>query len=224
MVNTLDNLLVIVKDFSLFYFKKDMAYKILLCGLFSLICCNLFAQFDNTEEFKRTMSMEASYLKKAEKKTRKSKCYRHLKKEHPSIVNGKTRIIYSLKLKKKLTREEFTYRNIMDNLEFSYHNSRKFPDNHVYLYDTKANVEFSYEEGWGVFCLYEYKGSGWELKNYIIPSHVTIDSVQPEFVFMAISATLYFLVKDNEIYVLLDDNKLVSLSDFAENHYDKYVK
>jgi hypothetical protein len=99
-------------------------------------------------------------LEKAEKKIRKSRCYRDVKKKYPSVANGKIQIIYSLKLKKKLTHEEFTYRNIMDNLEFGYHNSRKFPDNYVYLYDTTANVEISYEEGWGIFCLYEYDGSG----------------------------------------------------------------
>lgn len=201
-----------------------MTYKIFLCGLLSIICYNLLAQFDNTVEFKRINTMEAAYLKKAEVKIRKSKCYRDLKKKFPSIVNGKSHIIYSLKLKEKLTPEEFTYRNIMNNLEFGYHNSRKFPDNHVYLYDTIANVEFSYEEGHGIFCSYEYEGNAWGLKNYIIPTHVIIDRIQPDFVFMAISVTLYFLVKDNEIYVLLEDNRLIGLSDFVENHYDKYVK
>lgn len=163
-------------------------------------------------------------MKKAEKKIRKSKCYRDVKKKHPSIANGKIQIIYSLDLKKRLTREEFTYGNIMNNLEFRYWNSRKSPDSHVYLYDATSNVIFSYEEGWGISCLYEYEGNGWGLKNYIIPLHVTIDNVQPDFVFMAISITWYFLVKGDEIYVLLYGNKLMSLNDFVENHYDEYLK
>ncbi|MDR1154487.1 MAG: hypothetical protein LBL04_07230 [Bacteroidales bacterium] len=164
-------------------------------------------------------------MEKAEKKIRKSKCYRYVKKKYPSVANGKIQIIYSLKLKKKLTREEFTYRNIMDNLEFGYHNSRKFPDNHVYLYDTTANVEISYEEGCGIFCSYDYDGSGGgDIEKYFIPVHITIDNIQPDFVFMAISISLYFLVKGEEIYVLFDDNKLMNLSLFVENYYDEYVK
>jgi len=197
-----------------------MFRKILFWGFLSLFCCNLFGQFNNTDEYKKVRSNKPAYLKKAEKKIRKSKCYRYLKKKYPSIANGKMQIIYSLDLKKKLTHEEFTYPNIMDNLEFRYWNNRKFPDNHVYLYDATSNVIFSYEEGYGLFCYYD--GSG--LKEEII-SHVTIDNVQPDIVFMSnISIMLYFLVKGDEIYVLPIGKKLMTLNDFVENHYDEYVK
>ena len=206
-----------------------MVYKIFLWGFFSsLICYNLFAQSNNTDEYKRVLSNKPAYLKKAEKKIRKSECYRTVKKKYPSIVNGKTQIIYSLSLKKRLTREEFTYSNVMDNLEFQYHNSRKFPDNHVSLYDTTANVEITYEEGWGFSCLYDVTddGSGAsELKKYIIPVHVTIDNMQPDFVFTLDNVGgIYFFVKEDEIFVLLSENKLMNLSDFVENYYDEYVK
>ena len=114
----------------------------------------------------------------------------------------------------------------MDNLEFLYYNNRKYPNHYVYLYDTIANVEFSYEEGWGVFCLYEYEGLGWGIKKVIIPVHVTIDSIHPDFVFMMgnFSVYYYFLVKDNDIFMLSADNNLMSLNDFIENYFDKHVK
>ena len=87
-----------------------MEHKIFLWLFYSLICCNLFAQFNKTDEFKRVMSKEAVYLKKAEKNIRQDACYRELKKKYPSVVNGKIQIVYDLRLTKELTREEFRHK------------------------------------------------------------------------------------------------------------------
>jgi len=202
-----------------------MVSKILSWIFLSLICCNLFAQINDTDEFRGVMSKETTYLKKTEKKIRRSSCYKMIKKQFPSIVNGKIQIVYTMDLKKKLTREEFTYRNIMDNIEFRYHNSKKFPDNQVHFFDKTSYSIIDYEKGQGIGCLWDYDRSGaLSLENYIIPNHATIDTMQPDFVFMAFSVYFYFLVKGDEIYVLSYENELMSLSEFVEKYYDEHVK
>ena len=203
-----------------------MIRKNFLLIFLSLICCIIYAQFNNTLEYEKVKSNETAYLKKAEKKIRKSACYKIIKKEYPSVVDGILQIEYNLRLKKKLTREEFTYCNIMDNLEFRYYNNRKFPDNHVNIFDATTNSIITYEESWGIFCSYD---RNWreesDVEKYIIPSHVTIDNVKPDFVFTLDNVGgILFLVKEKEIFTLFYENKLLNLNDFVYNYYDKYVK
>ena len=203
-----------------------MIRRILLLFFLSLTGCIICAQFNYFLEYEKVKSNEAAYLKKAEKKIRRSECYKILKKKNPSIVDGILQIEYNLRLKKKLTREEFTYCNIMDNLEFRYYNSRKFPDNNVYIFDATTNSMITYEESSGIFCSYDYNRSGGsDVKKYIIPSHITIDNVKPDFIFTLDNVGgIIFLVKEKEIFTLFYENMLLNLNDFVDNYYDIFVK